>query len=180
MSLTAAERGELLWVARASIRSALSHQPPPPPRAPTPALQQPGAAFVSLHIEEHLRGCVGTLLAEHSLQVTVAQRARAAAFEDPRFAPLTEVELATVTIEISRLGPVVPAPADAVLPGVHGVCLTAGERRAVFLPQVAGRHGWGRDTLLRELCQKAALPPDAWRWPETRLEIFEAEVFAEA
>jgi AmmeMemoRadiSam system protein A len=178
--LTVGERRDLLWLAHESIRSALHDEAPPVPRTLTPPLLEPGAAFVSLHIANELRGCVGTLLAEQALHVTVAHRARAAAFDDPRFAPLTAVELASVEIEISRLSPLVPAHAEDVLPGVHGICLSVRERRGVFLPQVARRHGWDRETLLRELCQKALLPPDAWRWPETTLEIFEAEVFADS
>ena len=178
-ALTAAERRELLWLARESIRSALHDEALPLPRMLTPSLLAPGAAFVSLHVARALRGCVGSLVAEQPLHVAVAGRARSAAFEDPRFAPLTEVELALVEIEISRLGQVVRACAADVRPGVHGVCLSAGERRGVFLPQVASRYGWDAETLLGELCRKALLPPDAWRWPETSLEIFEAEVFGD-
>ena len=177
--LTASERRELLWLARESIRSALHDEALPVPHMLTPSLLERGAAFVSLHIEHDLRGCVGTLLAEHALHITVAQRARSAAFDDPRFAPLAEAELAAVEIEISRLSRLVPACADDVQPGVHGVCVSAGERRAVFLPQVAQRYGWDCATLLRELCRKALLPPEAWQWPQTSLEIFEAEVFGE-
>lgn len=177
--LTTSERLELLWLARESIRSALHKAALPLPRVLTAALRDPGAAFVSLHIDNDLRGCVGTLLAEHSLHITVAQRARSAAFDDPRFSRLTEAELASVEIEISRLSPLVPARPQDVRVGVHGVCISAGERRGVFLPQVALRYDWDRETLLRELCQKALLPPDAWQWPHTSVEIFEAEVFGE-
>src|SRR5437762_696119 len=94
--LTASERRELLWLARASIRAALHHQAVPRPHTFTPPLLESGAVFVSLHIEHDLRGCVGSLAADQPLHVAVALRARAAAFEDPRFAPLTEAELAVV------------------------------------------------------------------------------------
>jgi len=178
--LTASERCTLLRLARDSIRGALHHDALPRPCLLTAPLEAPGAAFVSLHIHSDLRGCVGTLLAEQSLYLTVAARARSAAFDDPRFAPLTDAELMGVKIEISRLSRLVPACADVVRPGKHGIALTAGEHRGVFLPQVALRYGWDCPTLLSELCRKAQLPPDAWRWPETRLEIFEAEVFGES
>jgi len=177
--LTTGERRELLWLARESIRAALHKASLPVPRLLTTALREPGAAFVSLHIGNDLRGCVGTLLAEDALHITVAQRARSAAFDDPRFSRLTEVELASVEIEISRLSPLIPVQPQEVRAGVHGVCISAGERRGVFLPQVAQRYGWDRETLLRELCQKALLPPDAWQWPQASVEIFEAEVFGE-
>ncbi len=178
--LTPDERRALLWLARESIRSALDDEPLPVPRELTPPLLELSAAFVSLHIQHDLRGCVGTLLAEHALHITVAQRARAAAFDDPRFTPLTAAELAAVEIEISRLSRLLPVRAADVQPGIHGVHVRAGEHRAVFLPQVAPRYGWDAETLLRELCCKAMLPPDAWQSPETTLEIFEAEVFGDS
>ena len=177
--LSSGERLELLHLARASIRSALHHLPLPHPQHLTPRLEAPGAAFVSLHIGTTLRGCVGTLYAEHPLHITVVDRARAAAFEDPRFPPLTEPELAVVSIEISRLGPLVTVRPDAVHPAIHGVCVSARECRGVFLPHVATHYGWDRETLLREVCLKALLPPDAWQWPETQVEVFEVEVFGE-
>jgi AmmeMemoRadiSam system protein A len=177
--LTSTERQELLWLARESIRSALHEAVLPVPRLLTAALREPGAAFVSLHIDNDLRGCVGSLIAEDALHITVAQRARSAAFDDPRFSRLTEVELPSVDIEISRLSPLMSVQPQEVRAGVHGVCISAGERRGVFLPQVAQRYGWDRETLLRELCQKALLPPDAWQWPQASVEIFEAEVFGE-
>jgi AmmeMemoRadiSam system protein A len=109
----------------------------------------------------------------------VAQMALSAAFDDPRFPPLTKSELPGVHIEISRLSPLVPGLPEEVCPGRHGVCVTQGDHRGVFLPQVALEYHWDRETLLRELCRKALLPPDAWRQPGATLMIFEAEVFGE-
>jgi AmmeMemoRadiSam system protein A len=177
--LTPAERHELLWLARQSIHAALHGTTAPECRALTAALDAPGAAFVSLHYQGHLRGCIGTLSAERPLCRTVAQMAASAAFDDPRFPPLTQSELPGVVIEISRLSPPVPAVPEDICPGRHGVCVAQGEHRGVFLPQVALEYHWDRETLLRELCRKALLPPDAWRQPGTTLMIFEAEVFGE-
>jgi len=177
--LTPSERSELLWLARQSIRTALRGEDPPTLSPLTPALSAPSAVFVSLHQHNNLRGCIGTLLADRPLHETVAHTARAAALDDPRFPALTEPELGSVDIEISRLGPLVPAAPERVRVGVHGVSLRFGEHRSIFLPQVATLYGWDRDTLLRELCEKAMLPPDAWQHPETQLMIFEAEVFGE-
>jgi AmmeMemoRadiSam system protein A len=179
LPLTSAERHELLWLARQSIHAALHGATAPECRVLTPALDSPGAAFVTLHYQGHLRGCIGTLAAERPLHRTVAQMALSAAFDDPRFPSLTKGELPGVVIEISRLSPPVPTVPDEICPGRHGVCLTQGEHRGVFLPQVALEYHWDRQTLLRELCRKALLPPDAWRQPGTTLMIFEAEVFGE-
>ena len=153
--LTATERRDLLWLARASIRRALGAEAAPPQIALTPPLIEPTAAFVSLHCEGRLRGCVGTVTAENPLHETVAHMACSAAFDDPRFPPLQVMEVPLIDIEISRLSPMVPAAPDDVRPGIHGVCVTRGQHRAVFLPQVATTHNWDRDTLLDELCRKA-------------------------
>jgi AmmeMemoRadiSam system protein A len=179
--LTDAERAALLRLARRSIGSAVGVFPESvvDESALTPALRAPGAAFVSLHCDHTLRGCVGTLAADRPLYETVAAMAVAAAVNDPRFEPLMAAELSGVCIEISRLGPLVPAPPEQVVVGVHGVSLAVRDRRAVFLPRVAVEQGWTRDRLLRELCFKAHLPPEAWRSPEAGLWVFVAEVFAE-
>lgn len=177
--LTAAERRELLWLARESIRTVLRDEEAPTAATLTPALCEPTAVFVSLHHEGQLRGCIGTLTAERPLHEAVVRTARSAALADPRFAPLSEVELPAVEIEISRLSALVPARPEQVLPGSHGVCVRCGERRAVFLPQVATRYNWDRERLLRELCRKAMLPPDAWQRPEVLLLVFSAEVFGD-
>jgi AmmeMemoRadiSam system protein A len=178
-TLTLTERRDLLWLARRSIRANL-HGEEEPTVTLTPALRTPTAAFVSLHRAGRLRGCIGTLDAERPLHETVAQMAQSAAFDDPRFPPLTTDELSAIDIEISRLSALVPARPEDVCPGRHGVCVSFEQQRAVFLPQVATTHNWDRETLLRELCCKALLPPDAWKQPATRLMVFEAEVFGEA
>lgn len=177
--LTEHERRLLLRLARDSIRAALLQETPPPAIGLTPALQAPAAAFVSLHCRDRLRGCIGTMTAEKPLHETVARMAVAAALEDPRFAPLVATEMSTMVIEISRLSYMRAARPEDVCPGVHGVSLICGEHRGVFLPQVAVAQRWDRETLLRELCRKALLPPDAWRWADSQLLVFVAEVFAE-
>ncbi len=177
--LTAGERRRLLWLAREGISAALRGAAAPTLTDLTAPLIAPAAAFVSLHRAGHLRGCIGTLVADRPLYEAVGRMAVSAAFDDPRFAALTLGEMPTLAIEISRLSPLVPAPPEQVCPGRHGVCIQVGERRGVFLPQVAVQYGWDRETLLSELCLKAMLSPHAWQQPGVGLLIFEAEVFAE-
>ncbi len=179
LPLTSAERLQLLGHARRSIAAALGGAPHPDCTSLTPALSELGAAFVSLHCERRLRGCIGTLAADRPLYRTVAQMAVSAAFDDPRFPPLATEELPEVEIEISRLSALVPAHPEDIDPARHGVSLIIGDQRAVFLPQVARQCGWDRDTLLNELCRKALLPPESWHHPTTILMIFEAEIFAD-
>ncbi len=173
------ERRELLRLARASIRNVLEDGRPPILMVASAALTQPCAAFVSLHRDGQLRGCIGTLKIERPLHQTVSQMAVAAAFADPRFPPLLPGDLDFIEIEISRLSALMAARPDQVCPGRHGVCVSYLDRKGVFLPQVATLYNWDRERLLLETCRKADLPSDAWRWPGISLMIFEAEVFRE-
>ena len=98
-ALDAADKAQLLALARQAIATGLARQ-----RLPTPAaeslsavLAAPGAAFVSLHLDGDLRGCIGSIEAEAPLYRDVLRNARSAAFEDPRFLPLTAAELERVT-----------------------------------------------------------------------------------
>lgn len=136
--------------------------------APNPELQNPGASFVTLTQDYRLRGCIGSLEAHRGLAEDVTANALAAAFHDTRFAPLTRLEWASTRIEVSLLEPSVPIDCvdekDAISrlrPGVDGVILAHGKRRATFLPQV-----WETlpepQQLLAHLKQKAGLPADFW------------------
>ena len=177
--LTRAEKRELLRIGRASVGAALGIRPLPELELDSEALRAPGAAFVSIYVGWRLRGCVGTVRRRDPLHAAVARLARAAAFEDPRFPALDVAEWAHMTIEISRLGDLMPARPEDVLPGRHGVCVARGESQGLLLPQVAERHSWTRDRFLEETCVKAGLASGAWREPDTRLSVFLAEVFGD-
>ena len=143
------------------------------------ALQQPAGAFVTLHRLGRLRGCVGQLASNEALISVVAYCAMAAALEDPRFSPMTRDELAAFEIEISVLSPLVEIRPDEIEAGKHGLMVSRGGRRGVLLPQVAPEHDWGPVRFLEETCEKAGLERDAWKQPETRVQVFTAEVFSE-
>ena len=132
------------------------------------ALDQPGATFVTLTLNDQLRGCIGSLEAHRPLAVDVAENAIAAAFRDPRFAPLGLKELSRIRVEVSLLEPAVPMEfaneSDALAqlrPGQDGVILRFGNRRATFLPQV-----WeslpDRQKFMAQLKLKAGMPADFW------------------
>jgi AmmeMemoRadiSam system protein A len=136
---------------------------------------------VSLHRDGELRGCIGNLEGSKTpLHRLVAEMAVAAATEDHRFAPLRPDELRTTEIEVSVLGPLVPARPEDVSVGPHGLYVVQGRHRGVLLPQVPLQYGWDRETFLDQTCRKAGLPADAWRDPETLLWTFTAEVFSDA
>lgn len=145
-----------------------------------PVWHAPHATFVTLERRGELRGCIGHIEPVQPLWRDLRDNAIAAARSDPRFAPVTAVELAELDIEISILTAPVPAAGpQAFVVGRHGVVLALGEHRAVFLPQVAPEQGWDRETTLRHLARKAGLPEDAWRSSRARFWLFEGQVFHE-
>jgi AmmeMemoRadiSam system protein A len=175
---TATERLVLTGLARASIAAALELVAVPPPDSPL--LDERHGVFVTLTLHGSLRGCVGQVQSSERLRALLPDMARAAAFQDPRFAPLTTTEFGIVLIEVSLLSrPVRIASPEEVEVGTHGVIVSARGRRGVFLPQVAVEWNWSREELLENLCAKASLARDAWRHPDTRLETFTARVYAE-
>jgi hypothetical protein len=132
-------------------------------------------AFVTLYKGTDLRGCIGTCFPTRPLVETVIEMTRAAASQDYRFQPVSQSELSEIAIDISALSPLelVHDPLSLKV-GEHGLHVEYKEKRGVLLPQVAVEYGWDRETFLRQVCQKADLPEDAWQWPETRLLSFTA------
>ena len=135
---------------------------------PQAALTQPGATFVTLTQNGQLRGCIGSLEPYRALATDVAENALAAAFRDPRFPPLASDEQAYTRIEVSLLAAAQAMTFidedDAVAqlcPGIDGLILTHGSRRATFLPQV-----WESlpdpYRFIAQLKLKAGLPTDFW------------------
>ena len=138
-------------------------------------------AFVTIHKQGHLRGCIGNIIGRQPLYLTVRDMAIAAAAKDPRFNPVAVSELDDIDIEVSVLSkPYRAENPEEIEMGVHGVIVKRRFNQGVFLPQVATETGWDRETFLSQLCsQKAGLAPDAWKDPKTELNIFTATVFSE-
>jgi len=178
-----ADKGRLLTgLARGAIARALGHgfQRPGLPEW----LFQPGATFVTLTQGGQLRGCIGTLEAHRPLAEDLEHNARAAAFDDPRFPPLDETELARTRVEVSILSDPEPMAfrdeADALAqlrPGVDGVILEAGWHRATFLPQVWEQLPSPRE-FMAHLKRKAGLAPDYWS-DDIRLSRYTVEKYKE-
>jgi uncharacterized protein len=174
---SAAERSLLLRLAHQSIAAALDERrlelAPP-----TPHLAENRGVFTTLHLHGHLRGCIGYVFPTQPLYLTVAETARAAAFDDPRFARVSSEDARELQVEISVLSPVRPIRPEDVQVGRHGLVVTQGNRRGLLLPQVAVEWGWDRETFLEQTCLKAGLPEDAWQ-RGAELQGFTAEVFGE-
>jgi AmmeMemoRadiSam system protein A len=180
MPLEAHDQKELLRIARATLREFLATGFMPPGAPHRKSLLQPAGAFVSVYVNEELRGCMGRVDADTPLYLAVEQLAVAAATRDPRFDSLRIEELRDTRIEISILSALRPCDLSTIEIGRHGLVATRGPRRGLLLPQVATKHGWDREQFLDETCAKAGLAPGAWREPGTQIECFTAEVFAES
>ena len=146
--------------------------------APTAHLAEERGAFTTLHLHGQLRGCIGYVLPVAPLYRTIAETAAAAAFEDPRFEPVSEAEASLLKAEISVMSKLFPIQPDEVEIGKHGLLVSLDRRRGLLLPQVPIEHNWDRETFLNETCRKAWLPLDAWR-TGAELYGFTAEIFAE-
>jgi len=143
-----------------------------PTEAPA-ELSAPAAAFVTLHRDGDLRGCMGTLRHDLPLWQVVVTAAIDAAARDPRFLPVAPWEVDSLVIDISVLGPPVPLrDAGAFRPGIDGTIVERGGRRGLLLPEVATDQGWGLREMLGATCGKAGLPSDAWRDPRTQVLLF--------
>ena len=171
------ERRILLNLAHRSIETALAKLPIDT-NAPTEHLAEPRGAFTTLHLFSNLRGCIGYVLPAGSLYQTVAETARAAAFDDPRFEPVTEDDAPYLKIEISVLSVPWTIRPDQIEVGKHGLIVSAGARRGLLLPQVPLEWEWDREAFLSQTCVKAGLAPDAWK-RGVEIQAFTAEVFGE-
>ena len=147
-------------------------------------LDDVGACFVTLTQNGELRGCIGSLEAVRPLRAEVAANARAAAFRDPRFAPLTREDYPTVQVEVSLLSPTEPLRFDSekqalaqLRPGVDGIVLEYRRQRSTFLPQVWEQLEEPRD-FLAQLKKKAGLSTDFWH-ADLRLARYRVEKWRE-
>ena len=174
---TPEERAVLLRLAHESILSALERREISL-NPPSPHLEEPRGAFTTIYFHGNLRGCVGYVFPVASLYRTVAETARAAAFEDTRFSPVSLQEAPDLDLSLSILSLLRVITPEEVEIGRHGLVVSQGGRRGLLLPQVPVEHQWDRVTFIEQTCRKAGLPLDAWRQGAT-LEAFTAEVFGD-
>lgn len=169
----------LLRIARHALDARVHRVPVVPAAEGEGVLRIACGAFVSIHRQGALRGCLGRVVADMPLTDVVHHLATVVADSDPRFEPVRPDELDEIDIEISVLTPEREVHSlDAIEVGRHGLIVAQGHRRGLLLPQVATEHGWDVHQFVEHTCLKAGLPIDAWR-QGARLLVFEAEVFAE-
>ncbi len=170
------EKRALLQIARDAIRSRLENCTPTPSPEPSGGLGQRSGLFVTIRLQGKLRGCVGLIEADRPLVEVVGEVARKAAFEDPRFPPMTPTELESAEFEVSILSQIQPLKSiDEIEVGLHGVIVESGMHRGLLLPQVALEYGWNRQEFINALLHKAGLPLAAANEPGTKFFLFSAE-----
>ena len=137
-------------------------------------------AFVSLHKQGELRGCIGDCAPRSPLYETVIEMTEAAASRDSRVEAVAESELGNIRIEISVLSPLVRTEAPLALEvGKHGLYVVRQGRRGVLLPQVATQYRWNIKTFLEQTCVKAGLRKHAWKDSDTEVSTFTALIIEE-
>jgi uncharacterized protein len=187
VNLTDGEKQTLLRLAREAVEHAVKGKPLPAldTQSLTPALREKGASFVTLTVNDQLRGCIGALEAYQSLAEDVREHAVAAALDDPRFRPVDKSELSRIMIEVSRLTaphPLEYSSSEDLLrklnPHVDGVILKDNFRRATFLPQVWEKIPDPVD-FLDQLCLKMGAGRNLWRETKLQVHVYQVEEFRE-
>lgn len=183
MSLNKENQQRLLELAKSSIQHGLQTGRPLKINLDDypEELTERRATFVTLEINQQLRGCIGMLEAVRPLAEDIAENAYSAAFKDPRFPPLEAYELDKLDIHLSILAPAEPVSFSSeqdliaqLQPGIDGLILEEGRRRGTFLPSVWESLPEPRQ-FLRHLKQKAGLPPDYWT-ESIRIYRYRAEI----
>lgn len=177
-SLSENDRQSLLDLARRAIAEAVSLQKSAESIAQSAVFLEKRGVFVTLHIRDRLRGCIGVIEPVEPLPESIARCAAGAALHDPRFSPVRVEELPELQIEISLLSPLEPILPENIEIGKHGLLISQGSKRGLLLPQVAAEHKLSREQFLEETCRKAGLNARAWEEPETRILGFTCEIFS--
>jgi AmmeMemoRadiSam system protein A len=180
MKFTDEEKKILLQIARDSIKEEFGKAVVNLNREFPDTLKQKCGVFVTLTIDGELRGCIGYIIGDKPLYELVYEVAKKSAFEDPRFYPLSEEEVDHIEIEISVLSPPKRIESiDEIKIGEHGLIIQKGPFHGLLLPQVATKYNWTVKEFLEHTCLKAGLSKNEWKDPQTKIEIFSAEIFSE-
>ncbi len=142
--------------------------------------------FVTLNNSSGLRGCIGYPLPDKKLFNALEEAAIAAATEDPRFPPVKSEELKSIKFEVTILTPpetiLVDEPEEYISKikvGRDGLIVRNGFNSGLLLPQVPVEYNWNEKEFLEHTCEKAGLPKDYWKNPNTEIQKFEGIVFKE-
>ncbi|MDA4121208.1 MAG: TIGR00296 family protein [Thaumarchaeota archaeon] len=191
MALTLEEGKQAVVLARNTLEAQVRGSSSPLRNEASGPFTEMRGVFVTLNLidplRDRLRGCIGFPYPVKTLQEAIRRATIAAAWEDPRFPPVVEAELDSLVVEVSVLTP----PKDLLAPrrqdlpsmvriGEDGLIIGDGDQSGLLLPQVATEFGLNQVEFLSQACMKAGLPPDSWLKSETRVRVFQAEIFSEA
>ncbi len=177
----------LVRLARKSIEAYFSGKTINIPKsADSSILKKKRGAFVTLNLYNRLRGCIGFPEPVYDLERAIIEAARAAAFHDPRFLPLSKEELEDITIEVTVLTKPELIEAEDYMDylnkikiGKHGLIIRKGLNSGLLLPQVFVEHNATPLEALEMTCQKAGLEKGSWKDPDSRIYSFSGQIFYE-
>ena len=162
LARTAAGEDPFVRLARASLEAWVKtgKTMAVPEGLPPELLRRRAGAFVSVHKQGRLRGCIGTIgPTEPSLAMEIIRNAVSAAARDPRFEPIRPEELPWLEISVDVLGEAEKISSEAELDVKrYGVIVTCGSRRGLLLPDLEGV-----DTVAGQVAiarQKAGIRPE--------------------
>ncbi len=97
-------------------------------------------AFVSIHKNGKLRGCIGTILpTKDTLAEEIIMNAISASTQDPRFNPIDKEELPWLDVKVDVLGePEQIDGLDKLDVNKYGVIVTTGDKTGLLLPDLEG------------------------------------------
>ena len=180
LQLNTQQKKILLDIAKKTIVSAVTKKSIPDFKIDDPVLNLKYGAFVTIHKNGNLRGCIGNIIGTTALYKTITKMAIEAALHDPRFGPVNSGELGDIDIEISVLSPFEKiTDINEIEVGVHGLFIKSGFYQGLLLPQVATEYNWDIKQFLEHTCAKAGLPRDCYRGKSCEIFIFSATVFGE-
>ncbi|MBE3115229.1 MAG: AmmeMemoRadiSam system protein A [Actinobacteria bacterium] len=180
IELTLEHKKTLIKIARESITSAVNGNMVPEYKIDDAILNTMCGAFVTLHTDGNLRGCIGNTTAKIPLWETIRNMAMESALRDPRFPSVSPRELENIDIEISVLSPLKRINnLEEIEVGKHGLFIKKGFYQGLLLPQVATDYKWNRIQFLEQTCYKAGLSKNCYKQETTEIFIFSAIVFGE-
>lgn len=180
LQLNNEQKKTLIDIVKETIKSAVNKKSSPDFKITDAVLNLKCGAFVTIHKNGNLRGCIGHIIGTTALYKTITKMAIEAALHDPRFGPVTPEELGDIDIEISVLSPFEKiTDLNEIEVGVHGLFIKNGFYQGLLLPQVATGYNWDRKEFLEHTCQKAGLPRNCYMGESCEIFIFSATVFGE-
>ena len=178
-------QGEILVkLARDSIESYFNKEEIKMPKD----LEDKQGVFVTLHkfLGNDLRGCIGFIEPIFKLKEAVINAAKAAAFSDPRFKPVSKDEMKEIIVEVSVLTKPEHLKVDnpknylnKIIIGEDGLIVKYEGLSGLLLPQVFVEYNVDIEKALVMTCNKAGL--DDWSWKNKKCEVykFQCQIFSE-